>query len=43
MEETRNAYRIFIRKSKEKNSMEDLDIDGRIILQWIIKQKTDGI
>jgi hypothetical protein len=30
-----NAYRILVGKSEGKDHLEDLDIGGRIILEWI--------
>jgi hypothetical protein len=29
-------------KMKERNHLEDLDIDRRIILQWILKKKNEN-
>jgi len=31
----KNAHKILIQKVKEKIHLEDLGIDGRIILEWI--------
>jgi hypothetical protein len=36
MGEIRNAYRILVGKPEEKNPLEDLGVDGRITLRWII-------
>jgi hypothetical protein len=36
--EKRNTYRDFVRNSKEKNHFGDLDVNGRIILNCIIKK-----
>jgi hypothetical protein len=36
MEETRNAYKILVGKRGGKNYSEDLGVDGRIILKWIL-------
>jgi hypothetical protein len=30
----RKAYNILVGKPEEKNILEDLDVDGRIILEW---------
>jgi hypothetical protein len=32
----RNAYRVLVRR---KEATEDLDVDGRIILEWILKKR----
>jgi hypothetical protein len=36
MGEKRNAYRILVGKPEGKRQLEDLDIDGRIILKWML-------
>jgi hypothetical protein len=36
MAKMRNAYKTLIRKSEGNNHAEDLGIDGKIILEWII-------
>jgi hypothetical protein len=39
MGQVRNAYKILVEKSEEKNHLEDLGIDERIILRWIMKKQ----
>jgi hypothetical protein len=39
MEEMRNAYKIFVGKPEGKNYSEDLGVDGRIILDWILENR----
>jgi hypothetical protein len=34
----RGAYSILLRKSEEKRSLIDLDVDGRKILRWIFRK-----
>ena len=41
MEDRRGAYRVLVGKPGGKRSLEDLRIDGWIILNWILK-KWDG-
>jgi hypothetical protein len=38
MGEIRNAYRLFGTKSEGKNQVEELYVDGRIILDWILEK-----
>jgi hypothetical protein len=37
MQGTRNANQILFKNVKEKNSLGDLGVDGRIILKWTLK------
>jgi hypothetical protein len=37
MREMRNVYTILVGKPEEKNHLEDLGIDRRIILKWIFE------
>jgi hypothetical protein len=34
----RNAYKILVGRPEGKSSLEDIGIDGRIILKWITKK-----
>jgi hypothetical protein len=36
--EKRNAYRIFVGKPDSKIPLEDPDVGGRIILEWILER-----
>jgi len=41
--EMRNAYKSLVRKLKERDHAEDLGVDVRIILEWILgKQGREG-
>jgi hypothetical protein len=42
MGENRIAYRILVGEPEGKNHCEDLDVGGRIILEWILK-RYDGV
>jgi len=35
-------YRVWWAKLKERNYLEDLGIDGRIILKWVVKKWDEG-
>jgi hypothetical protein len=37
-----NAYKLSVGKREGKNHSEDLGIDGRLILQWILGSKVGG-
>jgi hypothetical protein len=39
MLDLRNVYRILVGKLKGRNCLEDLGVDGRIILKWIIRKQ----
>jgi hypothetical protein len=34
----RGAQRVMVGNRRERNNMEDLGIDGRLILKWILKK-----
>jgi hypothetical protein len=36
--ETRNAHRVLVRNLEERHHLYDLDIDERMILNWILKK-----
>jgi hypothetical protein len=36
MGEMRNAYKIWLENLKGRDHLEDLGVDGRIILEWIL-------
>jgi hypothetical protein len=38
MEEMRNAYKILVGNLKRRDRWEDLGIDGKIILEWILEK-----
>jgi hypothetical protein len=42
MEEKKNACRIFVGKPEVNSHWEDQDVDGRIILKWIL-ETWDGV
>jgi hypothetical protein len=43
MEEMRNAYRILVGKLKGRDHLDDLGVDTRIMLKWILKKFSVGV
>jgi hypothetical protein len=38
MGEKSNAYRVFLGNLEERDHSEDLSIDGKVILEWVLKK-----
>jgi hypothetical protein len=34
---SKGAYRVLMERTEGKNHLEEMDLDGRIILKWILK------
>jgi len=43
MRESRNAYLVLVGRTEGKNHMEDVGVDGRIILKCILKKWEAGV
>jgi hypothetical protein len=41
-EEMRKSYIVSVEKSKVKCCLEDLDVNGRVVLKWILKKRAGG-
>jgi hypothetical protein len=37
VEEKRGSYRVLVGKSYERGHSEDIGVDGKVILKWILK------
>ena len=40
--EKRNARRVLMGNLKERDCLEDLEVDGRVVLMWILKKAGSG-
>jgi hypothetical protein len=38
LEETRNLYGILFGKPEERDDLEELGVDGRVILEWVLNK-----
>jgi hypothetical protein len=38
MEQNRNAYKVWVGNLKERENLDNLGVDGRINLKWILKK-----
>jgi hypothetical protein len=43
MGQRRGAYRILVGNLRERDHLEDIDVDGQIILKWIFKKQDGGM
>jgi hypothetical protein len=39
-ENKRNAYKVLVKKLKGRDHLEDVDVDGRITLEWMLKEQS---
>jgi hypothetical protein len=37
-EKMRNTHKILVRKREGKKNLEDIGVDGRVLLKWILKK-----
>jgi len=43
MGERRSVYTVLVEKPEGKRTLEDADVDGRIILKWIFRNRNGGM
>ena len=43
MGERRRVYTVLVGKPEAKRTLEDADVDGRIILKWIFRNRNGGM
>ena len=43
MGERRSVYTVLVEKPEGKRTLEDADVDGRIILKWIFRNQNGGM
>ena len=43
MGERRRVYTVLVEKPEGKRTLEDADVDGRIILKWIFRNRNGGM
>jgi hypothetical protein len=43
MGETRNAYKILFKNLKGRDHLEDLGVDRRVILKWILRKESGKV
>jgi hypothetical protein len=42
MAEIRNAYNIFVGNLRVRDHLEDVGVDGKVILEWILGNRVEG-
>jgi hypothetical protein len=43
LRERKGAYRVLVERPKGKKHLEDVGVEGRIMLKWICKKQDEGI